>query len=136
VVSSIDLVKFTVLLEKARDDRGLSRRAVSRLCGFSPSTYTRLMDGKSVEADSFVALLRWAGIELSDVLMDAVPALKVSVTAADVVGMIRGMDGVHHDGLGVFVAVRPDVSPKRAVVVVSDAEGCERRFRVTVEEFV
>jgi transcriptional regulator with XRE-family HTH domain len=60
--AQLDVDKLHAALDAARRERGLSWRAVAHQAGVSPSTLTRLGDGKRPDVDGFAALVRWLGL--------------------------------------------------------------------------
>lgn len=60
--TQLDVHLLHAALDAARRERGLSWRAVAHQAGVSPSTLTRLGDGKRPDVDGFAALVRWLGL--------------------------------------------------------------------------
>jgi len=57
-------------LDKTRRSRDLSWRDLAKSAGVSPSTLTRLGQGKRPDVDSFGALVQWLGISAEQFLED------------------------------------------------------------------
>lgn len=64
---------FYAALDRARDRQGMTWRGVASAAGISPSTLTRMKQGKRPDVDSMAALARWAGIDVDD-FIDGVQA--------------------------------------------------------------
>ena len=61
--TQLDVSALYVCLDAARLERGkLSWREVARQAGVSPSTLTRMAQGKRPDVDGLAALSRWLGI--------------------------------------------------------------------------
>lgn len=61
--TQLDVSALYVSLDAARIERGdLSWREVARQAGISPSTLTRMAQGKRPDVDGLAALVRWLGI--------------------------------------------------------------------------
>jgi transcriptional regulator with XRE-family HTH domain len=59
----LDVAELNRLLDAQRLARGLSWRGVARDCGLSPSTLSRMQDGKRPDADALVTLLVWLDMD-------------------------------------------------------------------------
>jgi transcriptional regulator with XRE-family HTH domain len=60
--TTIDVVAFYAALDAKRQAEGLSWRELARHLGISPSTLTRMAQGKRPDVDTFASLLRWLGM--------------------------------------------------------------------------
>lgn len=58
----LDTEALYAALDQARKERGLSWRGVAAATGVSPSTLTRMAQGKRPDVDGFAALTRWLGV--------------------------------------------------------------------------
>jgi transcriptional regulator with XRE-family HTH domain len=58
----IDVPALYAALDGARRSKGLSWRQLAGIVGCSPSTMTRLANGKRPDADAFMALTQWLKI--------------------------------------------------------------------------
>lgn len=63
---SFDEVSFFAALDSVRLARSLTWKAVATEAGVSPSTLTRLAQGKRPDVDSLAALVDWAGLKADD----------------------------------------------------------------------
>lgn len=63
---SFDGVAFFAALDGMREARALNWRQVAHGAGVSPSTLTRLAQGKRPDVDSLAALVDWAGLSADD----------------------------------------------------------------------
>ncbi len=66
--TTIDVAAFYAALDAKRQAEGLSWRELARHLGISPSTLTRMAQGKRPDVDTFATLLRWLGM-LADAFM-------------------------------------------------------------------
>lgn len=60
---------FFDALDALREKRGLSWRALASDARVSPSTLTRMSQGRRPDVDSFAALLAWSGLDLDDFIV-------------------------------------------------------------------
>lgn len=58
----IDLAALYGALNAERENRGLSWRDVGREIGASPSTFTRMAQGRGTDANTFALLVAWLGV--------------------------------------------------------------------------
>lgn len=63
---SFDGVAFFAALDGVREARTLNWKQVAQGAGVSPSTLTRLAQGKRPDVDSLAALVDWAGLSADD----------------------------------------------------------------------
>ncbi|WP_410785908.1 helix-turn-helix domain-containing protein [Kribbella sp. C-35] len=61
-----DAVSFYEALDHARADRNLMWKDVAKRAKVSPSTLTRLAQGRRPDVDSLAALVDWAGLRADD----------------------------------------------------------------------
>ena len=57
--TAVDLGLLWNLIDGKRDHAGLSYRDLGKLLGISPSMFTRIKQGKSVDMHVFCAILEW-----------------------------------------------------------------------------
>jgi transcriptional regulator with XRE-family HTH domain len=58
----IDLEALYGALNAERENREMSWREVGKEIGTSPSTFTRLAQGRGTDADTFATLVAWLGV--------------------------------------------------------------------------
>lgn len=63
---SFDATRFFATLDVTREGRSLNWRQVAVEAGVSPSTLTRLAQGKRPDVDSLAALVDWADVSADD----------------------------------------------------------------------
>ena len=63
---SFDVVGFYYALDSTRKSRNISWRAVAHEAGISPSTLTRMAQGKRPDVDSLAKLTVWSGLKSDD----------------------------------------------------------------------
>lgn len=79
-----DTAAFFGALDRERQERGLLWKDVAKLAKISPSTLTRLAQGKRPDVDSLAALVDWAGLRADDFVVrvhsrpDAEPVALIS----------------------------------------------------------
>lgn len=61
-----DVEGFYQALESTRQSRDISWRAVANEAGISPSTLTRMAQGKRPDVDSLAKLTVWSGLKTDD----------------------------------------------------------------------
>ena len=66
-----DQSRFYEAVEQSRRETGLSWRQIALRLSLSPSTFTRLAQGRRPDVDTFVKLLAWMGRPASDFVHDA-----------------------------------------------------------------
>lgn len=85
--SKLNLEALVAALENERKQRKLSWRALAREAGVSPSTLTRMQQGKLPDVDTFARLVHWLGVSADDFLAGGKPTGRSKphpVTAASV----------------------------------------------------
>lgn len=63
---TFDSSAFYAALDRTRDERKLLWKDVAKQSGVSPSTLTRLAQGRRPDVDSLAALVTWAGISADE----------------------------------------------------------------------
>jgi transcriptional regulator with XRE-family HTH domain len=63
-IATFDLYRFFTALDRVRRSRALRWKVVADEAGVSPSTLTRLSQGKRLDVDSLGSLARWASLEV------------------------------------------------------------------------
>ena len=61
--TTIDIAAFYAALDTKRQQEGLSWRELAHRLEISPSTLTRMAQGRRPDVDTFATLLRWLGME-------------------------------------------------------------------------
>jgi transcriptional regulator with XRE-family HTH domain len=56
---------FYAALDAQREIKKLSWRQIAKEVGVAPSTFTRLAQGKLPDAEHFIAIMEWLGLDLS-----------------------------------------------------------------------
>src|SRR5688572_16299806 len=62
VEGHVDLGALYAALDAQRTERGLSWRQLAAEAGVSPSTLTRMAQGRRPDVDGFAALVQWLGL--------------------------------------------------------------------------
>jgi transcriptional regulator with XRE-family HTH domain len=70
---SFDAAGFFQALDAQRQAKGLLWKDVAREAKISPSTLTRLAQGKRPDVDSLAALLDWAGLSADSFMLRSAP---------------------------------------------------------------
>lgn len=64
----LDVDALYAALDAQRKSKDLSWRQLAKEVGISPSTLTRMAQGKRPDVDSFAALVRWLGVPADEFL--------------------------------------------------------------------
>ena len=64
----LDVPEFRRRLDARRQERGLTWRQLAEQVDVSPSTFSRLADGKRPDADALITLLVWLDLD-TDICM-------------------------------------------------------------------
>src|SRR5437879_3682384 len=81
----LDVDALYAALDARRRSKGLSWREVAREAGVSPSTLTRMAQGKRPDVNGFAALVSWLGMSADEFLTALHPA---KTKKADTMAMI------------------------------------------------
>ncbi len=73
---AFDGVGFFAALDAERQARSINWKTLAKDAGVSPSTLTRMAQGKRPDVDTFSALCRWAGLDADSFMRarDGMPA--------------------------------------------------------------
>ena len=99
--SRLNVRALYAALDKTRRSKELSWRDLAKSAGVSPSTLTRLGQGKRPDVDSFGALVQWLGISAEQFLED--PRSEVQTEEAEPMAVIS-----------TYLRARKDLSPESA----------------------
>jgi transcriptional regulator with XRE-family HTH domain len=66
----LDVISLVEAIDEARQEQGMSWRALARELGLSPSLFTRMFTGGRPDADSLVTMLMWLGTDLDNVVAE------------------------------------------------------------------
>jgi transcriptional regulator with XRE-family HTH domain len=70
--TTIDIEAFHAALDAKRQQEGLSWRELAQCLKISPSTLTRMAQGRRPDVDAFASLLRWLGMGADTFMRPAV----------------------------------------------------------------
>ncbi len=79
----------TIRPNVARIDRGISWRTVANEIGVSPSTLTRMAQGKRPDVDAFAAMVAWVGLPAERFMVDP-PNYEAGDPMAEVIAILHG----------------------------------------------
>lgn len=68
VETSIDVPIFYAVINQTRQSQGLSWRGLAQRLGITPSTFTRMAQGRRPDSDTFAVLVAWLGMPAEDFL--------------------------------------------------------------------
>lgn len=68
--ASIDVIALHGALDAAREAKGLSWRQLARVLDVSPSTLSRLANGKNPDVDAFATMVRWLEVPAEKFMID------------------------------------------------------------------
>src|ERR1700739_1134100 len=87
----IDVVQRVAALDARRRAEGMSWRKLALDAGVSPSTLTRMQQGKSPDVNTFTALSQWLNIPAEKFHLEKSPSAQVSEDPRAVVStLLRG----------------------------------------------
>ncbi|MEW2386593.1 helix-turn-helix transcriptional regulator [Micromonospora sp. NPDC047707] len=84
-----DAAAFYAALDRTRAERGLRWKQVGDEAKVSPSTLTRLAQGRRPDVDSLAALVDWAGLSADDFVRRTQPRQETHGTLAGVSTYLR-----------------------------------------------
>jgi transcriptional regulator with XRE-family HTH domain len=68
--ASIDVIALHGALDAARQAKGLSWRQLAKLLDVSPSTLSRLANGKNPDVEAFATVVRWLDLPAEKFMID------------------------------------------------------------------
>lgn len=68
--ASIDVIALHGALDAARQAKGLSWRQLAKLLDVSPSTLSRLANGKNPDVEAFATVVRWLDMPAEKFMID------------------------------------------------------------------
>jgi transcriptional regulator with XRE-family HTH domain len=80
--SRLNLSVLSKAIEAARVEQGISLRQLAAHLGITPSTLTRVRQGKRPDAEALAVLATWAGVPIAELLAPDDPARSRAVTRA------------------------------------------------------
>lgn len=69
VENSIDVPTLYAVIDQTRQSQGFSWRGLARQLGITPSTFTRMAQGRRPDSDTFAVLVAWLGVPAEKFLM-------------------------------------------------------------------
>ena len=66
--TSIDIPTFYAVIDQKRQNQELSWRGLARQLQITPSTFTRMAQGRRPDSDTFAVLLAWLGMPVEKFL--------------------------------------------------------------------
>jgi len=111
--TTIDVEAFYAALDAKREGEELSWRELARNLEISPSTLTRMAQGRRPDVDTFATLLRWLGMT-ADAFMRPVPKGRKEV---DTVAMISS-----------YLRADKEIDPKDAEALEDIIKAAYRRL--------
>jgi transcriptional regulator with XRE-family HTH domain len=69
-VASIDVIALHGALDAERESKGLSWRQLAKLLDVSPSTLSRLANGKNPDVEAFATMVRWLDVPAEEFMID------------------------------------------------------------------
>jgi len=81
---------FLSAVEAERKARKMSWRQIGKETGISPSSLTRLAQGKRLDIDGLIALSSWAGVEMERYYTNERVEPAVSDTVHEMAALLRG----------------------------------------------
>jgi transcriptional regulator with XRE-family HTH domain len=90
MAAKVDVESLYATLDATRKSKGLSWRQLAQQAGVSPSTLTRMAQGRRPDVDGFAALVGWLGLPADRFMRDdTAPAATREEPVAYVVSYLR-----------------------------------------------
>ncbi len=70
MAATVDVGALYAALDQKRRQEGLTWRGLAKTLGISPSTFTRMAQGKRPDVDTFVTLCSWLGVPAEEFTRD------------------------------------------------------------------
>jgi transcriptional regulator with XRE-family HTH domain len=74
--TTVDVAALYAALDGKRQAEGLSWRGLAQMLEITPSTFTRMAQGRRPDVDTFATLLRWLGTPVEAFMEPSVPAVE------------------------------------------------------------
>jgi len=101
--TTVDVAALYAALDSKRQAERLSWRALAQLLAITPSTFTRMAQGRRPDVDTFAALLRWVGMPVEAFLEPAVTS--------------GGQESEPLAMIGTYLRMNKNLSPEAAVAL-------------------
>lgn len=95
--TTVDVEALYAALDRKRQARNLSWRALALKLGITPSTFTRMAQGLKPDVDTFATLIRWLGISQEEFLRPAKRVKEDADPVAMISSYLRGAKNISHD---------------------------------------
>ena len=95
--TTVDVEALYAALDRKRQARNLSWRALALKLGITPSTFTRMAQGLKPDVDTFASLIRWLGISQEEFLRPAKRVKEDADPVAMISSYLRGAKNISHD---------------------------------------
>jgi transcriptional regulator with XRE-family HTH domain len=87
--TTVNVEALYAALDAKRDKQGLSWRELARHLAISPSTLTRMAQGRRPDVDAFATLLRWLGMPADAFMRPAAKSKEGASTVAMISSYLR-----------------------------------------------
>ncbi len=88
--ASLDYEALYGAINTARLAQNLSWRDLAEMIGTSPSTFTRLAQGRGIDAATFAALISWLRLDANDFILQRSSDMRRPRTSASTLATISG----------------------------------------------
>ncbi|OXM45452.1 helix-turn-helix domain-containing protein [Amycolatopsis alba] len=99
--ASIDVIALHGALDAAREARELSWRQLAKLLDVSPSTMSRLANGKNPDVEAFATMVRWLDVPAEKFMIDDEELQRRAAEPPDLVAELAPL-----------LRARPDLEPE------------------------
>ncbi|MER6667412.1 helix-turn-helix transcriptional regulator [Amycolatopsis japonica] len=99
--ASIDVIALYGALDAAREGRELSWRQLAKLLDVSPSTMSRLANGKNPDVEAFATMVRWLDVPAEKFMIDDEELQRRAAEPPDLVAELAPL-----------LRARPDLEPE------------------------
>jgi transcriptional regulator with XRE-family HTH domain len=92
--TTVDVEALYAAIDSKRKAKGTSWREIARELEVSPSTFSRMAQGRRPDVDTFATLLRWLGMPAESFMRGAPPSVSAEEPVAMVSSYLRSARNV------------------------------------------
>ena len=94
--TTVDIAALYAALDRKRQSKGMSWRALAAVLKITPSTFTRMAQGLKPDVDTFATLVRWLGMPQEEFLRPASKRTEDADPLAMVSSYLRASKNLTH----------------------------------------
>jgi len=95
--TTVDVEALYAALDRKRQAKNLSWRALASKLEITPSTFTRMAQGLKPDVDTFATLIRWLGMSQEEFLRPAKRVNEEADPMAMISSYLRGAKNISHE---------------------------------------